>query len=358
MENENFNSSQTENSAPQYETPGVSYAPASGYVTFVPYGFTPKTFEEKKGIRKSGLMIGLSLIIQSFISFFWAAAYYFVMKRLGFTILKAQQIITEPAALQVAQIALSVLFFTVPFIIIFKSFGERIGDLISFKIPKKSAALPLFFLGAAFCAFANVATSKAGSIFESFGINYNVDFGKSPDGFFGFCLAFLSTVVVPALVEEFALRGIVLGSLRKFGDGFAILVSAIIFVLMHGNFEQIPFAFIIGIILGFIAVKSDSILIPMAIHGFNNFISVAFTYFFGSVSQSAQNVIYSLLLTALMLAGIVSLLFIKDQKEFFSLKPADTESKFSKKMKWFFSAPTIIIFIVISIFESVRYFVL
>ena len=52
MENENLNGNETENQAPQYEAPGVSYAPPSGYVTFVPYGFTPKTYEEKKGIRK------------------------------------------------------------------------------------------------------------------------------------------------------------------------------------------------------------------------------------------------------------------------------------------------------------------
>lgn len=357
MENENLNGFETENNTPQYETPGVSYAPPSGYVTFVPYGFTPKTFEEKKGIRKKGLMIGLSFIIQLFISAFWAVGYYFIMKRLGFTTLKAQQIITEPAALQVAQIILSILLFTLPYIIIFKSFGVRIGDLMSFKLPDKKIALPLFFFGTAFCAFANVATSQASSIFESFGINYNVDFGEDPKGFFGFCLAFLSTVIVPALVEEFALRGMVLGSLRKYGDGFAVLVSSILFGLMHGNFEQMPFAFIIGIILGFITVKTGSLLVSMAIHGFNNFISVAFTYFLGSVSQSAQNVIYSLVLMALMLAGIVSLLFFENQNEFFSLKPAETESKLSKKMKWFFSSPVIIIFTVICILESVQYFI-
>ena len=356
MENENLNGNETDNQAPQYEAPGVSYAPPSGYVTFVPYGFTPKTYEEKKGIRKKGMMIGLSFIIQLFISTFWAVGYYFVMKRLGFTTLKAQQIITEPAALQVAQIVLSVLLFTLPYVVIFKSFGVRIGELMSFKKPERKTALPLFFLGTAFCAFANVATSQASRIFENFGIDYNVDFGEDPKGFFGFCLAFISTVIVPAMVEEFALRGIVLGTLRKFGDGFAILASAILFGLMHGNFEQMPFAFIIGIILGFVTVKTGSLLVSMAIHGFNNFISVAFSYFLGSVSQSAQNVIYTLVLMALMLAGIVSLLFLENQNELFTLRPSDTESRLSKKMKWFFTSPCIIIFTVFCLLESLQFF--
>ena len=37
---------------PTFEQPGVSAIPHS-YVTFIPYGFTPKTYEERKGIRKT-----------------------------------------------------------------------------------------------------------------------------------------------------------------------------------------------------------------------------------------------------------------------------------------------------------------
>ena len=53
------------------------------YVSFLPYGFTPKTFEEKKGIRKAALITGLSVLILMGVSFFWATAYFFVMGRLG-----------------------------------------------------------------------------------------------------------------------------------------------------------------------------------------------------------------------------------------------------------------------------------
>ena len=32
----------------------------------------------------------------------------------------------------------------------------------------------------------------------------------------------LTTALLPALLEEFAFRGVILGSLRRFGDGFAV----------------------------------------------------------------------------------------------------------------------------------------
>ena len=83
--------------------------------------------------------------------------------------------------------------------------------------------------------------------FESFGFNYEVSQTESPDGILGFMLTFIAIAVVPPLVEEFACRGLILGSLQKFGNGFAIVCSAILFGLMHGNFRQIPFAFLIGI---------------------------------------------------------------------------------------------------------------
>ena len=249
MENSNFNTETPENVSVSYEEPGVSSAPQPSYVTYIPYGFTPKTFEEKKGIKKAAFLSGLSLIAVMAIADFWVIIYYLIMSVLGFTAEQAYDIVTEPAVLQVVQILLSCFMFTVPFIIIFKADGRQISNLVSLKKPTGNK-LAMFFLGLSFCAFANIASSYCGNFFQSIGIDYNVDFGDNPGGFFGFLLSLLSTAVVPSLVEEFACRGIILGALRKYGDGFAVLVSAILFGLMHGNFDQMPFAFMVGLVLG------------------------------------------------------------------------------------------------------------
>lgn len=348
LNNETFSGS------PQYESPGVSSAPSPRYVTYIPYGYTPKTYEEKKGVKKCALIVGISLLLLTGITLFWATAYLFVMKALGFSTARAQEIISDAAVMQVLQIMLSTLMFTAPFVLIFRANNQRISDLVPLKKPigNKTA---MFFIGLSVCAFANIANSYCGQFFRSIGIDYNVDYGDNPSGFFGFLLSLLATAVVPPLVEEFACRGLVLGILRKFGDGFAVLVSSILFGLMHGNFDQMPFAFMVGLVLGFIVVKTESLWIAVAVHAANNFISVAFEYLLAGLSQNLQNLIYSLYLMAALVAGVIGAVLLSGE-DGFKFKKSETESSLKEKIKWFFTSPAIIIFVVICILESLIYF--
>lgn len=322
--------------------------------SFLPFGFTPKTFEEKKEIRKNANRIGASLLILTAISSFWVQIYYLIMSKIGIDANKAYEIISEPAVLQMAQICLSSLMFTIPFILIVKINGLRVDRLVSFKPIEKGFFLPLFLMGLGFCAFSNIATSVAGSIFESFGFNYDVDFGESPKGVFGFLLTLISTAIIPALVEEFAMRGVVLGLLRKFGDGFAVITSAVLFGILHGNFQQMPFAFLVGLVLGFIVVKTDSLLIAIAVHSANNFVSVVFDYLEASVL--VENMIYIVYLIVCLLLGIVGIFLYTKQEGSIHLEKAETEAKEISKYKWFFASPVIIIFIVLTAIEAISFF--
>ena len=351
MNDENMNN-ETFSGSPQQETPGVSSTPT--YVTYVPYGYTPKTYEEKRELKKSALLIGISLLALMGTTFFWGVLYYFVMSALGISTAKANIIINDPAAMQALQILLSSFMFTVPFILVFKAGNRRISDLVPLKKPEGNKTA-MFFIGLSVCAFANIANSLCGQFYQSSGIDYNVDYGDNPEGFFGFLLSLLATAVVPPLVEEFACRGIILGSLRKFGDGFAVLTSAIMFGLMHGNFDQMPFAFMVGLVLGFIVVKTGALWIAVAVHAANNFISVAFEYLLAGLSQNSQNLIYSLYLMTALIAGVIGAVLLTD-KDGFKFQKSYTESSLKQKFKWFFTHPAIIIFTVSCVLESLAYF--
>ena len=85
-------------------------------------------------------------------------------------------------------------------------------------------------------------------------------------------LFFLNIAVVPALVEEFTYRGIVLGSLRPWGDRFAVGVSALLFALLHRNMAQFPNALLMGLALGYFLVKTNSIWTSVALHFCNNLV--------------------------------------------------------------------------------------
>ena len=65
---------------------------------------------------------------------------------------------------------------------------------------------------------------------------------------------FLYMGIFAPLSEEILFRGLVLDTLRPYGKRFAIFGSAVLFGLFHGNLLQTPYAFGVGLLLGYAAV--------------------------------------------------------------------------------------------------------
>lgn len=106
-------------------------------------------------------------------------------------------------------------------------------------------------------------------------------------------------ISLPSLDEEFSYRGIMLGllapsisnyfSIYKFKlSNPAIWITAILFGLVHGfnltidwqlqiNFFSFGYTFALGLIWGWMVLKSGSILIPILSHSSNNFIATLIT---------------------------------------------------------------------------------
>ncbi|MDF2866243.1 MAG: family intrarane metalloprotease [Clostridia bacterium] len=90
----------------------------------------------------------------------------------------------------------------------------------------------------------------------------------------GILLFTIQVAILPAIFEELLFRGAMLKVLNKFGNLASILITAFCFGLMHQNLTQGIFAFLLGIILAFITIKTKSIIPAMIIHFLNNFVSV------------------------------------------------------------------------------------
>lgn len=69
--------------------------------------------------------------------------------------------------------------------------------------------------------------------------------------------------------EEIAFRGVLMRSLAPYGRNFAIVTSAFMFGLFHGDPVQGTFAFLMGLLLGFVAMEY-SLVWAIALHTFNN----------------------------------------------------------------------------------------
>lgn len=317
--------------------------------------FSTEPFEktkEKKEIKKLGNTAGITLILLLAVSVILG-----VFLSIGGLIFglsqKFLEIFDDPAVTNIIQVAFSLFSFTVPFIVCYKIAGYRIGDLVSFEKSEKSKTFPLFFLGLGFCAFANIGSSVLGNIFSSMGFEYNMPETPKPEGIFGFLLSLIATAIVPAMVEEFAMRGLVLGSLRKFGDGFALVASSACFGIMHGNFVQIPFAVMVGLFLGFTVIKTNSLKTAIAIHFANNFVAVLMDYFPKGVTSEIQNVVYMIYLCLALVCGVIALRFVSE--EFLTLPKSQTELKTREKYKTFFLSAGIVVFIIANLIEAVSF---
>lgn len=73
------------------------------------------------------------------------------------------------------------------------------------------------------------------------------------------------------IFEEILFRGLLIRSLEPYGKKMAIFVSALLFGFYHGNPVQTPYAALVGMVLGYVAMEHN-IIWAMVLHMFNNLI--------------------------------------------------------------------------------------
>ena len=82
---------------------------------------------------------------------------------------------------------------------------------------------------------------------------------------------FLYTCLIAPVVEEIVFRGLVLRGLERYGRWFAIVASSVLFGLFHGNPAQSPYAFAVGLVMGYVAMEYN-LLWSMVMHMINNLV--------------------------------------------------------------------------------------
>lgn len=79
-------------------------------------------------------------------------------------------------------------------------------------------------------------------------------------------LMYFYACLLGPVLEELLYRGVLLQSMRKYNERFAIFLSAAIFGLMHQNYQQFLLGFLIGIPLAVVTIKSGSIIPAIFTH--------------------------------------------------------------------------------------------
>ena len=188
-----------------------------------------------------------------------------------------------------------------------------------------------------------------GIILEKIGLNYDV-LDKvnmfNDKTIIGKVLFFIEVAVLPAIFEEFYIRKAVLNYTKKYGICFAVIASSLLFSVVHFNLSQMLFAFIMGVILSIITLKTNSIVPSGMIHLLNNgYAALVMIFESNNIVLGIINIIYF----SLILIGIVLIIIelVKNKGKFIKIKnTVKKESNIMKKYRYIFCDYTFIISII------------
>ena len=241
-----------------------------------------------------------------------------------------------------------------PFVFVYvKSSEEDKKSILVFDKPKDMKLSGLAVLaGLAACLSSNLVGNFILTVFEITGVQFSSGAESNPpaSGVLGVITTILSYAVIPALVEEFAFRGVVLQPLRKYGDKLAIVISAAIFAFMHGNMVQAPVAFISGLALGYFCIATGSIWTSIAIHFANNLVSACISLYYDNSSDPRDFIVY-VCIFAIVAIGIAAYLTFRRLN---SVKLIKIRSLFNDKTKAsiYLCCPTVVLSIVYSVYST------
>lgn len=92
--------------------------------------------------------------------------------------------------------------------------------------------------------------------------------------------SFIAVVIAAPILEELIFRGIILkGLLKNYSPLKSILISSLLFGLVHLNPWQFIGAFILGSLSSWVYFKTNKLTLPIIIHMTNNFLAFLGTYF-------------------------------------------------------------------------------
>lgn len=116
---------------------------------------------------------------------------------------------------------------------------------------------------------------------------------------------FLYAGILAPIAEEILFRGLIQRTMLPFGKKFAIIVSSFTFGLFHGNLIQAPYAFAVGLVLGYVAAEYN-IVWAMVLHMVNNLLLGDSLYrVLGNLPEEAVNLIVFGIILAFTVMAVI-----------------------------------------------------
>lgn len=75
-----------------------------------------------------------------------------------------------------------------------------------------------------------------------------------------------SVVILAPIVEELFFRKLLITRMERYGEGPAIIVSGLLFGIIHGNLNQGFYAVLLGLLLGYVYIRTRKIIVTIGLH--------------------------------------------------------------------------------------------
>lgn len=223
---------------------------------------------------------------------------------------------SDPMAYHWLSAALVPLSTALPFFVYLLVTGADVSRYLKFEKVGFFGGVLCVAGGLGVCLAANLPAFVIQGFFGQFGYEPMKELFPQKDSWAMLFLELFSTAVVVPVMEEFAFRGVLLSSLRKYGLGFAIVTSALVFSLVHMDFSNVVFAFVAGLVFGFIYARTNNLWLTVMIHALNNGLAVLSSYsafLFGeTMAEVAENALIFVPMALGVLALILLLAFKRD----------------------------------------------
>ncbi len=120
----------------------------------------------------------------------------------------------------------------------------------------------------------------------------------------------LYACLIAPVTEELLMRGFALKNLSRVSQRFGILLTAFLFGLMHENLMQFLFTFPLGILLGYITIRHNSVTPAIIVHIAVNSSGVALALGERFLSQGTMHIVNISYTLGILLLGSISLLYL------------------------------------------------
>jgi len=227
--------------------------------------------------------------------------------------------------------------------------NKKDKDKISFKFILPKNTVILLAVGVCIVQFSILLYMVLNSlIYSVFGVaahDHSYSDMYVPQSALGIILYFIAIVITPSIFEEFIFRYVMLNSLKRYGNTFAIIVTSVLFGFAHGRMSAFVYATAIGVFSAYIAIKTKSIWFSIILHAVVN--GMSFTLQFMSGDENILNIIYYSFLCFISLVSLVYLLALIIKSREIRLAQPENYVHISNRRKvlFFFNAATLVFFI-------------